>query len=75
MENSKNCFTRKCVISITAQKVEHYEIAGYGSVRTMDEKLGQGKVAQLLGENENEEKMVDETLTKIFAPLFENARM
>jgi ferritin-like metal-binding protein YciE len=58
---------------VAAQKVEYYEISGYGSVRTLAEKLGENRVAELLSENENEEKKADELLTKIAQPLLENA--
>jgi ferritin-like metal-binding protein YciE len=49
---------------VAAQKVEHYEISGYGSVRTMAETLGQTDVADLLQQTENEEKKADELLTQ-----------
>jgi len=48
-----------------AQKVEHYEISGYGTARTMAEMLGQQDVAELLEETLDEEKETDETLTEI----------
>ncbi len=48
-----------------AQKVEHYEIAGYGTVCAMAEMLGQGDAAKLLAETLAEEKETDETLTEI----------
>jgi ferritin-like metal-binding protein YciE len=48
-----------------AQKVEHYEIAGYGTARTMAEMLGQQDVAELLEETLDEEKATDDTLTEI----------
>lgn len=48
-----------------AQKVEHYEIASYGSVRTWAEELGQREAAQLLQTTLNEESGANETLTKI----------
>ncbi|MGZ4813565.1 MAG: ferritin-like domain-containing protein [Terriglobales bacterium] len=48
-----------------AQRVEHYEMAGYGTVRTYAELLGQPEIAQLLQETLNEEKEADETLTEI----------
>jgi len=49
---------------IAAQKVEHYEISGYGSMRTLAEKLGQTDVVELLRQTENEEKHADEILTE-----------
>src|SRR5690348_2289492 len=39
-----------------AQKVEHYEISGYGTARTMAEMLGQQDAADLLEETLEEEK-------------------
>jgi ferritin-like metal-binding protein YciE len=48
-----------------AQKVEHYEISGYGTVRTMAEILGQSDAAELLEETLDEEKETDENLTEL----------
>jgi len=48
-----------------AQKVEHYEISGYGTVRTLAEVLGQQDAAELLEETLDEEKETDENLTEI----------
>lgn len=48
-----------------AQKVEHYEIAGYGTVCTLAKTAGQPKIADLLDKTLNEEKATDEKLTKI----------
>lgn len=48
-----------------AQRVEHYEMAGYGTVRTYAELLGKREIAQLLQQTLNEEKEADETLSNI----------
>ena len=48
-----------------AQKVEHYEISGYGTARTLAEFLGQQDAADLLEETLDEEKAADDTLTQI----------
>ncbi len=48
-----------------AQRVEHYEIAGYGTVRTMAETLGHKRAVKLLEQTLKEEKAADETLTRI----------
>ena len=48
-----------------AQRVEHYEIAAYGTVRTYAELLGETEAADLLEETLNEEKQTDERLTSI----------
>lgn len=52
------------LISI-AQRVEHYEIAGYGCVRTYAEELGEKKSVSLLQETLNEEKETDQKLTQL----------
>jgi len=48
-----------------AQKVEHYEIAGYGTARAWAQRLGYDKAARLLQETLEEESMANEKLTKI----------
>jgi ferritin-like metal-binding protein YciE len=48
-----------------AQKVEHYEIAGYGSARALAEACGHQEVAQLLEETLEEEKAADQKLNQI----------
>lgn len=48
-----------------AQRVEHYEIAGYGCVRTYAELLGETKAAKLLQTTLDEEGKTDQTLTKL----------
>ena len=48
-----------------AQRVEHYEIAGYGTARTFAEMLGLGKVAQVLQRTLDEEKETDQALTEL----------
>jgi ferritin-like metal-binding protein YciE len=48
-----------------AQRVEHYEIAGYGTVRTFAQLLGHHEAARLLQETLNEERMSDQKLTRL----------
>ena len=48
-----------------AQRVEHYEIAAYGCVRTYANLLGESDAVDLLEETLNEEKETDEKLTKL----------
>lgn len=48
-----------------AQKVEHYEIAGYGTARSHAELLGNDMAVKLLEETLNEEKETDEKLNEI----------
>jgi len=48
-----------------AQRVEHYEIAAYGTVRAFAEELGESEHVSLLEETLEEEKETDEKLTKL----------
>ncbi len=48
-----------------AQRVEHYEIAAYGCVRTYANILGEGKAVELLEETLQEEKETDSKLTDL----------
>jgi ferritin-like metal-binding protein YciE len=48
-----------------AQKVEHYEIAAYGTVRAYAELLGEEEAMQLLTETLEEESATDQKLTEI----------
>ncbi|PWC75975.1 ferritin-like domain-containing protein [Azospirillum sp. TSH64] len=50
---------------MAAQKVEHYEIASYGSLRTLAETCGMTDVAKLLDETLSEEKATDDKLTQL----------
>lgn len=52
-------------IIAAGQKVEHYEIASYGTLRAFAETLGMDDVAQLLEETLEEEKLADEKLTEV----------
>jgi ferritin-like metal-binding protein YciE len=52
-------------IIVAAQKVEHYEIAGYGSVRTFAHLLGQNEAAELLQTTLDEESETNEILNKL----------
>jgi len=52
-------------IIVAAQKVEHYEIAAYGSVRTFAELLGKNKSAELLQTTLDEESETNETLNQL----------
>jgi len=48
-----------------AQRVEHYEMAGYGCVRTYAKLLGEDDAASLLQQTLDEEKTTDEKLTEL----------
>jgi ferritin-like metal-binding protein YciE len=48
-----------------AQKIEHYEIAAYGTACTYAEMLGYDQVHELLGQNLDEEETTDQKLTAL----------
>ena len=48
-----------------AQRVEHYEIAAYGTARSLAKQLGHTDAAKLLNQTLDEESAADEKLTKI----------
>lgn len=52
-------------IIAAAQRVEHYEIAGYGTARTFAKLLGEDKAASLLEQTLQEEKETDAKLTQL----------
>lgn len=50
---------------IAAQKVEHYEISGYGSVATIAKKLGYTEAERMLNQIKEQERSTDEKLTEL----------
>jgi ferritin-like metal-binding protein YciE len=56
---------RDAVMITAAQKVEHYEMASYGTARAYAQVLGHPEVARLLQETLDEEKAADAKLTTI----------
>jgi ferritin-like metal-binding protein YciE len=65
MEDAEDEDVRDAAIIGSAQKVEHYEIAAYGTLRTYAELLGFDEQAELLQETLDEEKETDENLTEL----------
>jgi ferritin-like metal-binding protein YciE len=65
MEGADGGALRDAMLITAAQKVEHYEIATYGTVRTYATVLGEKGVAQLLEQNLKQEKAADKKLTSI----------
>jgi len=61
---------RDLAIIAGCQKVEHYEISAYGTIRTLAEHLGMKKAIDLLQQTENEESEADEKLTGIAADMY-----
>jgi ferritin-like metal-binding protein YciE len=64
-ETERGTYTRDIGIISAAQKIEHYEIASYGTLRTLANVLGYRDAAELLEATLKEEKNADGLLTKI----------
>jgi ferritin-like metal-binding protein YciE len=56
---------RDAAIISACQRVEHYEIASYGTVRTYAEQLGHQRAAEVLNQTLQEEVAADKKLTQI----------
>jgi ferritin-like metal-binding protein YciE len=65
MEEIKTPQVLDAALIAGAQKVEHYEIAAYGSARALAEACGHQEVAQLLDDTLEEEKQADQKLNQI----------
>lgn len=72
-ENDKGPVRDAGLIS-AAQRVEHYEMAGYGSVRAFAQLLGKSEMVQLLDATLAEEKAADDKLTKISKTVNQTAK-
>jgi len=59
----------------SAQKVEHYEIAGYGTARSLARQIRENEIATLLGHTLGEEETTDFLLTEISKPLLQQATL
>ena len=64
-ETEDGTMTRDVGIIAAAQKVEHYEIASYGTIRTLADVLGLPEASELLNQILEEEKKTDLLLTQI----------
>ena len=74
MKDAKDPDVRDAAMIAAAQRVEHYEIAAYGTVRTYATLLGQREWAQLLQETLDEEKSTDQKLTELSEDINVEAR-
>lgn len=64
-DTDKGSMTRDVALIASSQKIEHYEIASYGTLRTLAGVLGLNEVADLLSQTLEEEKKTDVLLTQI----------
>lgn len=65
LEQEGDDFLRDLGIISACQRVEHYEMAGYGNARTFAERLGETEDAELLEKTLAEESAADDELTSI----------
>lgn len=64
-DTDEDTAVRDAGLIIAAQKIEHYEIASYGSLCALANKMGKSEIASLLEQTLNEEKETDQLLTEI----------
>ncbi len=65
VENYSEGPVRDTALIATAQKIEHYGISAYGTLRTLATLMGRVQCAALLEENKDEEAETDEELTRL----------
>jgi len=65
LKNTDKGIIRDAALISASQRVEHYEMAGYGSAREFAKSLGLSDVARLLDETLTEEKNADKTLSVV----------
>ena len=65
LDETEEGSVRDAALISAAQRVEHYEMAGYGCVRAFATLLGQKEIAQLLDETLAEEKAADSKLNQL----------
>lgn len=64
---------RDAAIIAAAQRVEHYEMAGYGTARTYAAQLGEDEAADLLQQTLDEEKEADKKLSELASEINQEA--
>ncbi|MDF3057451.1 MAG: hypothetical protein K0R17_1666 [Rariglobus sp.] len=73
LEEKDASSVRDAQIIGSAQRIEHYEIAAYGTARTLAETLGEDEVAEILQTTLDEEGEADKKLTAAAATVNEAA--
>ena len=64
-DTPKGTAVRDAGLIIAGQKVEHYEIAAYGSLVQLAKTMGENEIADLLQQTLDEEKETDQLLTEL----------
>lgn len=65
LKEQSDPFVRDAALLAASQKIEHYEIASYGTVITYAEQIGDEEAVSLLKKTLNEEKHTDKILSKL----------
>jgi len=65
MKEATDSFTQDAALIAAAQRVEHYEMAGYGTVVSYAQQLNRHEIAEMLQMTLDEEKEADKKLTEI----------
>jgi len=73
LEEKEESALRDAQIIGSAQRIEHYEMAAYGTARTLAETLGEDEVAEILQTTLDEEGEADKKLTEAAATVNEAA--
>lgn len=73
IDNFSEGAVRDTALIATAQKMEHYGISAYGTLRTLATLLGRVQCAELLEENKDEEAETDEELTRLSITINQHA--
>ena len=71
--SSKDQLAADLALITAAQKVEHYEISGYGTVRALARQIGERDVEKLLTHTLGDEESTDFLLTELAKPLIQEA--
>lgn len=72
--SEKDAISSDLALITAAQKVEHYEISGYGTVRSLARLLNENEAATLLSHTLGEEESTDFLLSQIAKPLLQELR-
>jgi len=74
LHDTKSGDVRDAALISAAQRVEHYEMAAYGSVRSYAKQLDQTEVARLMQATLDEEKAADKKLTELSTKINTSAK-
>lgn len=73
--SEKETYAADLALIAAAQRVEHYEIAAYGTVKCLARQIGEIEVARLLSHTLGEEQSADFLLTTISSPIIQHAAL